>query len=355
MLRHSGQLTTRTCPALVGPAHSMRLILAPMEGLVDAPMRDLITRLGGVDQCVTEFIRVSGARLPPKVFHRIAPELNNGARTAAGVPVVVQLLGSDEASMADNACQVVRLGATAIDLNFGCPAKTVNRHRGGAILLREPDRLAEITRTIRQALPAHIPLTAKMRLGYESPDLAVDCAQALADAGAAEITVHARTKTDGYRPPAYWPWIARIREGVSVPVVANGEIWSVEDYHRCREESGCEDVMIGRGLIARPDLALQIRRDLAGEPLAAMTWSDLLPVINGFAAWSAANMPERHAAGRVKQWLTYLRAGFPEAAACFAEVKRLRDVGSLMRVLNATAEAGGSRPYVASLPLLETA
>lgn len=319
----------------------MRLILAPMEGLVDFPMRDLITRIGGIDQCVTEFIRVSGARLPPRVFHRIAPELNTQCRTAAGVPVVVQLLGSDESSMADNACQAVKLGATAIDLNFGCPAKTVNKHKGGAILLREPQRLAEITRTIRQALPAHIPLTAKMRLGYESPDLAVDCAQALAEAGAAEITVHARTKTDGYRPPAYWPWISRIREAVKVPVIANGEVWTVEDYHRCREESGCEDVMIGRGLIARPDLALRIRRELADEPMAPMSWSELLPLLNGFAAHAAASMPERYAAGRVKQWLTYLRVGFPEAAACFGDVKRLREIDALVERLNETARQPG--------------
>jgi tRNA-dihydrouridine synthase C len=305
-----------------------------MEGLVDPPMRDLITRIGGVDQCVTEFIRVSGTRLPARVFHRVVPELKTQSRTAAGTPVVVQLLGSDAASMADNACQAVKLGATAIDLNFGCPAKTVNKHRGGAILLREPERLAEITQTLRQALPAGIPLTAKMRLGYESPDLAVDCAQALASAGAAEITVHARTKTDGYRPPAYWPWIARIREAVRVPVIANGEIWSVEDFHRCRDESGCEDVMIGRGLIARPDLALQIRRNLAGEPLAPMHWQQLLPALNRFAAYAAEHLPERQATGRIKQWLTYLRLGFPEAAASFAEVKRLRDTEALMAILN---------------------
>ncbi|QCF26640.1 tRNA dihydrouridine synthase [Hydrocarboniclastica marina] len=318
-----------------------RLILAPMEGLVDPPMRDLVTRLGGVDQCVTEFIRVSGTRLPARVFHRIAPELLTGCRTAAGVPLIVQLLGSDAQSMADNACQAVKLGATAIDLNFGCPAKTVNKHKGGAILLREPERLAEITTTIRRALPEHIPLTAKMRLGYESPDRAVECAQALAAAGAAEITVHARTKTDGYRPPAYWPWIARIREGVPVPVVANGEIWTVEDYHRCREESGCEDVMIGRGLIARPDLALQIKRDLAGQPLQPMTWAELLPLINDFGEDALTKMPEKYATGRVKQWLTYLRFGFREAAESFAEVKRMREVRPLLAALNATLTRSG--------------
>lgn len=316
-----------------------RLILAPMEGLVDPPMRDLITRIGGVDQCVTEFIRVSGTRLPARVFHRITPELSNNCRTASGVPVVVQLLGSDEASMADNACQAVKLGATAIDLNFGCPAKTVNKHRGGAILLREPDRLAEITATIRRALPDQIPLTAKMRLGYESPNLAVDCAQALASAGAAEITVHARTKTDGYRPPAYWPWIARIRQAVTVPVVANGEIWSVADYHRCREESGCEDIMIGRGLIARPDLAQQIRQDLAGDTVRPMTWADVVPLIHDFGMDALSKMPERYATGRVKQWLTYLRFGFREAAESFAEVKRMREVAPLLAVLNASVGA----------------
>ena len=116
-------------------------------------------------------------------------------------------------------------------------------------------------------MPATIPVTAKMRLGYEDTDRALDCARALADGGAARLAVHARTKLDGYRPPAHWEWIARVREAVEVPVLANGEIWSVDDWRRCRAICGAKDFMLGRGLVACPDLALQIRAAASGaEP-----------------------------------------------------------------------------------------
>jgi tRNA-dihydrouridine synthase C len=200
----------------------MQLALAPMEGLVDDVLRDVLTGVGGIDWCVTEFIRVTDTLLPPSVFHRLAPELKSGARTRAGTPLRVQLLGSEPAALAENAALACTLGAPVIDLNFGCPAKTVNRSRGGAVLLKEPDLLYRIVHAVRAAVPAAIPVTAKMRLGYESPDGALDCARALADGGAAQLVVHARTKLDGYKPPAHWEWVARVRDAVHVPVFANG-------------------------------------------------------------------------------------------------------------------------------------
>src|SRR5256885_1081922 len=117
----------------------MRLLLAPMEGLLDFVLRDVLTRVGGADRCVSEFIRVTGTVLPDKVFLRTMPELNNGSRTLAGVPVRAQLLGSDPDSMAANAANLARLGPEGIDLNFGCPAKVVNRHGGGAAPLQDPE------------------------------------------------------------------------------------------------------------------------------------------------------------------------------------------------------------------------
>src|SRR5690606_19422497 len=109
-------------------------------------------------------------------------------------------------------------------------------------------------KAVRDALPAHIPVSAKIRLGYEDRSSYMDNAQAVEAAGASELVVHARSKADGYKPPAYWHYIADIKARLKIPVVANGEIWSVDDYLRCREESGCEDVMLGRGLLACPDL-----------------------------------------------------------------------------------------------------
>jgi tRNA-dihydrouridine synthase C len=311
----------------------MQIALAPMEGLVDDILRDVLTRVGGVDWCVTEFIRVNSQLLPPAVFHRHAPELRRGSRTRAGVPMHVQLLGSDPAALAENAALACTLGAPVIDLNFGCPAKTVNKSRGGAVLLKEPDLLCTIVAAVRRAVPAAIPVTAKMRLGYDGTDLALACAQALAGGGAAQIVVHARTKTDGYRPPAHWEWIARVQDSVAVPVVANGEIWDVDDWRRCRAVSGVEDLMLGRGLIARPDLARQIAAARRGQTLAPLGWADVRPLVEDFWLQARDKLGPGYAPGRLKQWLRALARTYPEAAGLFQAVRRETDCARLDALL----------------------
>ena len=218
----------------------MRLLLAPMEGLLDFVLRDVLTRVGGADRCVSEFIRVTGTLLPDKVFLRTMPELNNGSRTLAGVPVRAQLLGSDPDSMAANAANLARLGPEGIDLNFGCPAKVVNRHGGGAALLQDPEQIARVVGAVRAAVPAAMPVSAKMRLGFNDDAVAEDNALAIADAGADELVVHARTKAHGYKPPAYWERIAHIRAVLPAggPVlIANGEIWTAAQAQRAAHPS----------------------------------------------------------------------------------------------------------------------
>jgi tRNA-dihydrouridine synthase C len=143
----------------------MKLLLAPMEGLIDHSLRDVLTRAGGVDRCVSEFIRVTDQLLPARVFLRLMPELAHGSRTAAGTPVRAQLLGSDAACLADNAATLAALGAEGIDLNFGCPAPTVNRHRGGAVLLDEPDLVHAIVAAVRRAVPASLPVRRRCAWG----------------------------------------------------------------------------------------------------------------------------------------------------------------------------------------------
>lgn len=306
----------------------MTLLLAPMEGLLDFVLRDVLTRVGGVDRCVSEFIRITGTLLPDKVFLRIMPELRNGSRTLAGVPVRAQLLGSDPASMADNAARLAALGPEGIDLNFGCPAKVVNRHGGGAALLQEPERIAAVVAAVRRAVPAHLPVSAKMRLGYNDTALFLECAQAMEAGGACEIVVHARTKADGYRPPAYWELIPAIREAVRVPVVANGEIWTVQDAQRCRAVSGCSALMLGRGMVADPGLARAIRMADAGGAESvdeAVAWPVLVPHIARFWELVCSDLEPRQRAGRLKQWLNLLRRRFPEAEQAYQQVRTIND------------------------------
>ena len=171
------------------------IILAPMEGLLDCVLRDVLTRVGGIDRCVSEFIRVTNTLLPERVFLRVVPELAHGGRTPAGVPVRPQLLGSDPACLADNAARVAGMGADGVDLNFGCPAKVVNRHGGGAALLQDPQQLFSIMQAVRRAVPAPQTVSAKMRLGFLDDSRAEECALALQEGGASEIVVHAPMAT----------------------------------------------------------------------------------------------------------------------------------------------------------------
>lgn len=312
----------------------MRILLAPMEGLLDHMLRDTLTqnltqnapdrsdsgvKASGIDVCVSEFIRITNTLLPAGSFYRVVPELKNHCRTPSGVPVRVQILGSDPVCMAENAAKVAGLGALGVDINFGCPAKLVNRHGGGAVLLKDPELMRTIVQAVRRAVPAAIPVTAKMRLGYDRPDVALDCAQALSDGGAAEIVVHARTKTDGYKPPAYWEWIAKIREHVPVPVIANGEIWCVEDARRCREISGCDDIMLGRGAVANPSLALMIR----GQRDAGLSWAEMQSLLFHYWRTLEIKVPVQHRNGRIKQWLLYLSRNYSQAQQQFDLIRRL--------------------------------
>ncbi|WP_203569996.1 MULTISPECIES: tRNA dihydrouridine synthase [Deefgea] len=295
----------------------MRILLAPMEGLLDCVLRDVITQAGGIDLCVTEFIRVSGSLLPYKTFERIAPELKQQSHTPSGVPVRVQLLGSDPVCLAENAARLAELKPHGIDLNFGCPAKTVNRHRGGAVLLKEPETIYQIVKAVRDAVPGYIPVTAKMRLGYEDASQAIACAQAIEQAGACEVVVHARTKTDGYKPPAYWEWIALIKEQIGISVVANGEIWTLEELKRCQLISNCDDIMLGRGIVANPGLALEAKQG------RAIAWQQLQPLFVTFWQQVLIHCYPKYQAGRLKQWLNYLRKHHPEAEVLFQQIKTL--------------------------------
>ena len=235
--------------------------LAPMEGVLDPLMRKIITQKAQIDFCSTEFVRVTDKLLPQHVFYRYAPELSNKSRTESGAPVLVQLLGGKPDWMAKNAERAFELGAHGIDINFGCPAKTVNRHDGGAALLKEPQRLFDVVSTIKKQVGVDKHVSAKVRLGFSDKSLVLDIAKACSEAQASWITIHARTKEESYRPPAHWNFIRKMKEVSSIPVFANGDLWDLEAYKRCQVESSCDDVMIGRGLMRNPFLAQEIKEN----------------------------------------------------------------------------------------------
>ncbi|WP_422137515.1 tRNA-dihydrouridine synthase [Endozoicomonas sp. ALC020] len=321
------------------------ITLAPMEGVVDYLLRELLTEAGGIDLCVTEFIRITDTRLPTQTFHRICPELRHGCRTRSGTPVHIQFLGNNPEMMAHNAAKAARLGALGVDINFGCPAKTVNRHKGGAVLLKEPELIHEIVARVRKEVPDEVPVTAKMRLGYLDGDLALDNALAIESAGANSLVVHARTKLQGYKPPAHWQELVQLREALSIPLVANGDIFNVEDAQRCREVSGCQDIMIGRGILRDPDLPAAIVASQHSQDLEER-WTRTLSLIQRFTEKVVSapdnpeqehpyfiNNPRRYLDGRLKQWLSIMSKSSDNARELFEKVKRETCLQTLSHII----------------------
>lgn len=295
-----------------------------MEGVIDAVTRELLTVEPGIDWTVTEFVRVVDARLPPRVFYKHCPELlQPGVTTPSGVAVHLQLLGSDPVALAANARQALKLGATGLDLNFGCPAKTVNRHDGGASLLRDPERVYRVVDAVSRAVDGDVPVTAKLRLGFSDRRLALACAQAAEAGGARHLAVHARTRNEGYRPPAHWEWIARINRHVNIPVIANGDIWTLEDYWKARSLSGCKDVMLGRGVLADPGLPRRIRHwQHTGQRLPETPWTSRAAMLIAYGEHQRQHLPGKVVVALLKQWLNQMRTRNDEAANHFAALRR---------------------------------
>jgi tRNA-dihydrouridine synthase C len=311
------------------------LALAPMDGVTDWVHRELASALGGVSQCVTEFVRVCDRAPPKRVFTSTCPELLRGGVTSSGVPVFVQLLGGDPEAMAAAAAVAAELGAPGIDLNFGCPAKRVNNHDGGASILRCPARAEQITRAVRAAVPATIPVTAKVRLGWSDCGSVVEIAQAAEQGGAAWLTIHGRTKAQMYAPPVDYAAIGRAVAALSIPVVANGDIASLAALRACAAQSGARAFMIGRGALARPYLF----RALRGEPMQQLeslaSYCDVLRKYEqlmeqgGFAPLARLC--------RLKQWLGLGRTFASELNPLFDRLKRCDSIDSALALLSLTS------------------
>lgn len=299
-----------------------QLFLAPMEGVTDFIMRDLLTEIGGIDFCVTEFLRVTDSVYPDHVFYKMCPELNLKtdsnfkSRTRSGTPVLIQLLGGNAEPLAANALKAAELGAYGIDLNFGCPAPTVNRHDGGATLLKSSERLFNIVKSVRNTVPSGIPVSAKIRLGFDDPSQCLENAKAIEEAGASWLTVHCRTKLDGYKPPAYWEWIPKIKEKTKLKIIANGDIWTPEDFKKCQEITRCHQFMIGRGALKSPYLFNQIKNNNKTPELSKN--------ITDFFNNCENNVSGEFAVARTKQWLNQLRTNHPHLEIIFEKIKIIR-------------------------------
>ncbi|NKB60592.1 MAG: tRNA dihydrouridine(16) synthase DusC [Gammaproteobacteria bacterium] len=314
----------------------MRIILAPMQGVIDYQMRELLTSVGGYDRCVTEFVRVTDHRVPEKVFFRYCPELETGGRTKSGIPVYLQLLGGDPKSMGLSARCAASLGAPGIDINFGCPAKTVNRHDGGSVLLKKPQRVFEIIHAVRENVSEQIPVSAKIRLGFEDDTLLSDIIGSAAEAGATELCIHARTRTQGYKAPAYWSAVGQVQQPAEMPITINGEIWTPSDVTKAMHQSNSEHIMLARGALSCPDLALQTKAWHRSENYTPMDWSHVVELVRDQFN-SSTHFKGKYVGNRTKQWLSYLMRHYSEASSLFHRVKRCIQADEIMQHLNEQA------------------
>ncbi|GLS84018.1 tRNA dihydrouridine(16) synthase DusC [Paraferrimonas haliotis] len=308
----------------------MRLILAPMQGVLDHLMRELLTQINPYDLCVTEFVRVSDGLQPERSFFKLCPELKNGSLTQSGTLVRVQLLGQDPAKMAANAKRAVELGSPGVDLNFGCPAKLVNKSRGGAVLLKDPQAIFNVIDAVRQVVPSHLPVTAKMRLGWDSSQHAVDIAGTIERAGASELAVHGRTKEDGYRAGTVnWQRIHDIRQALNINVVANGDIVDHASAFACQSQTGCVDLMVGRGALNHPNLGCIIK-----QQQSPMSWPELIELLKRYSHLEMEGDKGLYFANRVKQWFTYLVRSYPQARPLFDSIKPLKNPTDIRALLD---------------------
>jgi len=289
------------------------LVLAPMEGVLDAPMRAVVAEIGGFDFAVSEFIRVSQAPVPARTIRKAVPELSNRAPLGRVVlPIQVQLLGSDPHLLGETAIEACSAGASAIDLNFGCPSPTVIRNDGGSALLRQPLRIHRIIAEVRKRLPRMIMVSAKIRLGWERPDEVHEIARAIQESGADWLTIHARTRAQLYRPGVRWDEVAKVARASAIPVIANGDLFSTEDLERCRTLTGCRHFMVGRGVLLDPWIGKRFSGFLSHQRLEKSAAPDdsgtvlggMLQAIRRFIEIAEPfSQNSGYVPSRVKQWL----------------------------------------------------
>jgi nifR3 family TIM-barrel protein len=243
-----------------GVALASRVLIAPMTGVSDLPFRETAAAAGAV-YTATEMVACAE-------FARGRPDVVRRAAVGEGLPLtVIQLLGRDPALIAKGAAMAAAAGADIVDLNMGCPAKEVAQARCGAALMCELD-LAE--RLIGAAAKASDrPVTVKMRLGWEDADTAPELALRAEAAGAAAVTIHARTRAQFYGGVADWGAVAAVRRAVAIPVIVNGDIVDAPSARRALLESGADAVMLGRGVYGRPWLAAALDEALGAAAAAA--------------------------------------------------------------------------------------
>src|SRR3990167_4291093 len=279
------------------------LQLAPMEGVGDASFRKAIASIGGFDEAVRDFLRV------PTNAHVQSLSKVYFANELAPIPLAAQIMGSDTHLMAAMAQELMLRGAPRIDVNCGCPSNTVTGKGAGSSLLKDPNTLYQVAKAVVHAVP--IPVTVKMRSGYEDISLFKENLLAVEESGACYITLHPRTKVDGYGPPARWDLIAEAKTILKIPVVGNGDILTVGDAIAMLQTTKCDALMIGRGSLINPFIFHQIRAHFAKKQVLPQK-EEFARYLDRYLSVMGVEIPEKTKVNKLKQLLGFLFKGSAE-------------------------------------------
>ncbi|MEH1925268.1 tRNA dihydrouridine synthase DusB [Nostoc sp.] len=227
-----------------------RVLQSPLSGVTDMVFRRIVRRYAPDSMMYTEMVNATGlhyVKQLPKIM-----EVDPNER-----PISVQLFDCRPDFLAEAAIKAVAEGADTVDINMGCPVNKITKNGGGSSLLRQPEVAEAIVREVVKAVD--VPVTVKTRIGWNDNEITIlDFAKRMEDAGAKMITVHGRTRAQGYNGNARWEWITRVKEVLSIPVIGNGDIFSVEAAVRCLEQTGADGVMCSRGTLGYPFLVGEI-------------------------------------------------------------------------------------------------
>ena len=315
-----------------GGLKDKEVILAPLAGITHWPFRQLVRELGG-KITYSEMISSQG------LFRNKEKTLTLACPGPGEIDLAVQIFGSEPAVMAEAAKKAEDLGASMIDINMGCPQKKVIKIGAGAALMKEPDRAAKIVEKVKKSVA--VPVSCKIRLGWDENSInCVEFAKGLQRAGADLLAVHARTRSQMFGGTARWKEIRRVKEVLEIPVIANGDIRSVEDASRCLQITKADGVMIGRAAMTMPWIIGHVREYLiSGTKLKEPDVSFRLEVARRFLRLFNTWGPYKGKVPVAKQHLGWLIRGLLNSSKFRKKLNSLKSMAEISEALEVYASS----------------